>query len=150
VRVVLDSSVLVAAHISRAGVCAELFEEVLERHELIVSPFILDEVRRILSDKFGFPGELVRQLLRSVRDAAESVTPADVPTGACRDPEDAPILGTAVAGAAALLVTVDKDLLALERYGDIRIVNPGGYWHFTRAWFKRLVETSGHELGRHR
>jgi hypothetical protein len=40
VRIALDSSVLVAAHITRAGVCAELLEEVLLGHELVLSVFI--------------------------------------------------------------------------------------------------------------
>ena len=58
-RVVLDSSVLVAAHISRAGVCAELLEEVLMSHELVLSDYILGELRDKLWEKLGFPEEIV-------------------------------------------------------------------------------------------
>ena len=54
-RVALDSSVLIAAHISRAGVCAELLEDLLLHHELVISEFILEELRRKLGEKFGFP-----------------------------------------------------------------------------------------------
>ena len=43
-RIALDSSVLIAAHISRAGVCAELLEDVLLHHELVISDFILEEL----------------------------------------------------------------------------------------------------------
>ena len=53
-RVIIDSSVLVAAHISRAGVCAELLEDVLMDHELVMSQFIIDELARKLRDKFKF------------------------------------------------------------------------------------------------
>src|SRR5450631_3113979 len=41
---VLDSSILIAAHITRAGVCAELLEDVLTPRRLFTSQFILDEV----------------------------------------------------------------------------------------------------------
>ena len=34
-RIALDSSVLIAAHISRAGVCAELLEDILLHQELL-------------------------------------------------------------------------------------------------------------------
>jgi uncharacterized protein len=128
VRIVLDSSVLIAAHITRAGVCAELFEDVLMQHQLVTSQFILDELARKLTDKFDFPSASVRSVLRFIKRHATMVEPADVPQGACRDPEDIPILGTAVAAQASLLITVDKDLLALGEYAGISIVKPGEFW----------------------
>ena len=54
-RIALDSSVLIAAHISRAGVFAELLEDVLLHHELEISGFILEELGRKLVEKFYFP-----------------------------------------------------------------------------------------------
>ena len=60
-RIALDSSVLIAAHISRAGVCAELLEDILLHHELVISGFILEELRRKLLEKFNYPKrEVVR------------------------------------------------------------------------------------------
>ena len=54
-RIALDTSVLVAAHISRAGVCAEMLEDVLLHHELVTSQFILEELGRKLLEEFNFP-----------------------------------------------------------------------------------------------
>jgi putative PIN family toxin of toxin-antitoxin system len=130
VTVVLDSSVLIAAHLSRAGNCAELYEEVLARHDLVISQYIVDEVRRNLARKFLFPDALIDRATASMLRAARLVQPSDVPANACRDPNDLPILGTAMAGNATLLVTVDNDLLALETYGGTRVVNPGKFWEF--------------------
>jgi predicted nucleic acid-binding protein len=48
VRIALDSSVLIAAHISRAGVCAELLEDLILHHELVTSEFILKELGQTL------------------------------------------------------------------------------------------------------
>lgn len=127
-RVLLDSSVLIAAYISRAGVCADLLEDVLMDHELIISDFIVGELARKLDEKFHFPDEEIAAVRNSLLTAAECVEPVDVPEGSCRDPNDLPVLGTAVAGHADVLVTGDKDLLALGTFEGVPIATPGDFW----------------------
>ena len=127
-RIVLDSSVLIAASISRAGVCAELLGDLLTHHELVISDFILGEVTRKLREKFKFPDADVNQLRRFLAQTAIHVYPASLPADACRDPTDVPVLGTAVAGEAHLLITVDKDLLAIGKYAGTAIIKPGQFW----------------------
>lgn len=127
-RIALDSSVLIAAHISRAGVCAELLEDVLLHHDPVISDFILEELGRKLVEKFNFPrrdADLVGAFLRRVGTV---VQPTDLPRDLCRDPTDVPILGTAVAGGCAILVSVDRDLLDMQKIHDIPIIRPGEYW----------------------
>jgi len=131
VKVVLNSSVLIAAAISRAGVSAELVEDVLTHHELVVSDFILEELGQKLRDKFNFPQKEIRQLQRLLGKVATSVAPLDLPTDVCRDPTDIPVLGTALAGSASVLVTVDKDLLALGEFQGIAMIKPGEFWRQT-------------------
>jgi uncharacterized protein len=128
VRALLDSSVPIAAHISRAGVCAELLEDILMDHELVISEFILDELARKLREKFGFPENEVAEIRESIVSSGEVVIPVEIPPAACRDPNDLPILGTAVAGRADVLITVDKDLLALGAHDGIPIIKPGEFW----------------------
>jgi len=125
VRVLIDSSVLVAAHISRAGVCAELLEDVLMDHELVMSQFIIDELARKLRDKFKFTEDEIAEVRSHLLADCEIVSPVDVPSTACRDPNNLPVLGTAVAGRADILITVDKDLL---EYSGISIIRPGQFW----------------------
>jgi len=128
VKVVLDTSTLIAAHISRAGVCSEPMEDVLLYHELVLSEYILEELARTLRDKFEYPEQDVRAVLAFLKSACLLVEPASLPPDSCRDPEDIPILGTAVAGNADLLVTVDRDLLSLGSFRHIPIVKPGQFW----------------------
>ncbi len=45
-----------------------------------------------------------------------------------RDPEDNKILESAVESGAEYLVTRDNDLLSLEKYEDVEIVNPSQFW----------------------
>ena len=130
-KVVLDSSVLIAAAISRAGVCAELLEDVLTHHELVISDFIAEEVGRKLRDKFNFPESEVRQLRRFLGRMATAVVPTNLPANVCRDANDIPVLGTAAAASALVLVTVDKDLLALDGFQGIAIIKPGEFWRRT-------------------
>ena len=127
-RVAIDSSVLVAAAIARAGVCANLVEDVLAGHVLVLSGFILDEVERVLCEKFAYPPEQARHLRQFWERVAELVEPALVPVEACRDIADLPVLGTALAGAVSVLVTVDRDLLDLCEYRGIAIRRPAGFW----------------------
>ena len=132
-RIVLDSSVLIAASISRAGVCAELLEDLLTHHELVISDFILGEVTRKPSGKFRFPDADINLLRRFLSRTAIHVSPASLPADACRDPTDVSVLGTAVAGQARLLVTVDKDLLAIGEYAGTAIIKPGQFWEAASA-----------------
>lgn len=127
-RVLLDSSVLIAAYISRAGVCADLLEDVLMDHELITSDFVVGEVARKLKEKFHFPDDEVAEARNSILASAQCVEPVDVPESTCRDPDDLPALGTAVAGHADVLVTGDKDLLVLGAFEGVSIVRPGHFW----------------------
>jgi putative PIN family toxin of toxin-antitoxin system len=130
-KVVLDSSVLIAASISRAGVCAELLEDVLTHHELVISDFIAEDLSRKLRDKFNFPESEIRQLRRFLARMASTVVPTDLPANVCRDSKDVPVLGTAVAAGASVSVTVDKDLLALGEFQGIAIIKPGEFWQKT-------------------
>ena len=63
----LDSSVLIAADISRAGVCAELLEDVLLHHELVISEFILAELSRKLVEMFSVPKRAADQVAAFLR-----------------------------------------------------------------------------------
>ena len=130
-RIALDSSVLIAAHISRAGVCAELLEDVLLHHELVISRFILEELKRKLVEKFNFPRRDADQVGAFLRRVSIVVEPADLPPDLCRDPTDLPVLGTAVPGECALLISVDRDLLDMRTIQAIPIIRPGEYWRRT-------------------
>ena len=127
-RVVLDSSVLIAAWVSRAGVCAHLYEDVVEHHDLYVSTWILEEFSRNLRRKLLLPDRLVRAATQALERASTLVVPAEIPAGDCRDPHDLPILGTAAAAHAHALVTVDDDLLSLGRHRETVIVRPAAFW----------------------
>ena len=132
-RALLDSSVLVAAFVSRAGTCASLLEDILNDHEWVISNFILEELSRKLRDKFKYPEGEIAEIREAAMIAAEFVTPEEIPGDACREPNDLPILGTALAGRAEAIITGDKDLLALQAFRGIPILRPGEFWKLLDA-----------------
>lgn len=128
-RIVLDANVLLAGFGTR-GLCEALVSVCVESHHLVLSQHVLKETRRYLTTKFKVPSAQADEIIAFLREHAEIVKPA-VRADACRDADDLAVLGTAVAGHADLLVSGDKDLLALREHAGIPILTP-------RACYERL------------
>jgi putative PIN family toxin of toxin-antitoxin system len=132
VKVFLDTNVLVSAHTAR-GLSADLFRLVVAEHVLLVGEVVLEELRRVLRDRFRVPAGLVTQIERDLR--LETVVPkphaaSDLPI---RDRDDAWILASAVSGGADLLVSDDHDLLAVAEQSPLPILAPRHAWERLRA-----------------
>jgi putative PIN family toxin of toxin-antitoxin system len=123
VRIGLDTNVLLAAFATR-GLREAPYAVCLEHHEGAVSTHILGELRRHLTGKLRMAERPVDAIVAFVREHAEVVAPADVAAAAGRDLDDLPVLGTALAAQADMLVTGDRDLLELKRHAGIPIVTP--------------------------
>lgn len=126
-KVVLDANVLVSA-LGTRGLCEGVYQLCLEKHVVVLSEAILDEVRRNLRTKFKLGSARIAEILSLLASNAQIVTPAPVPAGACRDADDLLGLGTLVASKADCLVTGDQDLLSLEEYEGIPILSPRGFY----------------------
>ena len=126
-RVVLDTNVLLAAFGTR-GLCEAVYQVCLEQHEIVLSRHILNEVRTHLANKFKVTKAHSRQIAAFLRQHASIVQPADISSDACRDSSDLPVLGTAQAGNAQVLITGDKDLLEIKRFGKTIILTPRQFY----------------------
>src|ERR1019366_8805701 len=97
-RIVLDSNILVRAAWKADGLASRLLRSVLEGpHRLIVSPFILGEVARVLAypriqARWGLSEERIQEYVNHLGAVAE-------------------IVHTAIAGRADVLCTRDSHLL---------------------------------------
>jgi putative PIN family toxin of toxin-antitoxin system len=129
VRVVLDTNVLLAAFFTR-GLCEALLEACLEADPctIVLSEHILDEFVRHAEGKFRAPQRDVAGAVGLLRGQSEIVTPSPLPPDSCRDRSDLPILGTAIAGNATVLVTGDADLLILRHIRSIPIISPRSFY----------------------
>lgn len=130
-KVFLDTNVIASATATR-GLCADLFRTVIACHELIVSEHLIEEVRRILGDKFRAPPTLINDLVWLLRQDtvnANALPLAALPLG---DPADIAIVSSALDGGADILITGDKEILALKQVGHLRIMSPRQFWDLER------------------
>ncbi|MDY0017712.1 MAG: putative toxin-antitoxin system toxin component, PIN family [Candidatus Delongbacteria bacterium] len=125
-KLVLDSNVILAAFATR-GLCAEIFESCIEKHEIVISEQIIDEVSANLSKKFKMPADkitLITDYLKEFCTLAETDIQSEKVS---RDPDDDGILNLALVSGSEFIITGDKDLLVLEEYKGIKIVSPRGF-----------------------
>ena len=128
-KIVLDTNVLIAAFLSR-GSCAELLEHCIRQHTLFTSQYILKEFRETLSNKFKISRTDANEAKQLLQSRMKVVSPVSLPEDACRDPQDVPILGTALAANCHCIITGDKDLLELEMFEGVKIMSPKSFWRF--------------------
>ncbi len=117
-RVVLDTNILARATPGKAGPARELFDVVaVPPHVFILSPFLLSELSRVLRYErmrkvHGLSDEEIDAYVEQVQAAAlmvnstQAISASVVP----HDPEDDPVIATAVAGQAEVLCTRDRHL----------------------------------------
>lgn len=125
-KVFLDTNVLASALTTR-GLCAELFEVVLQSHELLISDHVLQELERILPGKLGQSESITEGFVSLLRSEALLITDKH-PAPSLPDADDEPILASALAGHADIFVTGDKALVELKSIEQIPIVSPRRFW----------------------
>ncbi len=122
-RIVLDANVIIAAFAAR-GLCGAVLEICLNDHQLVLSGHLLDESRKYLVRKLRLPPETVDDIIGLLREQSLLFEPVEVPGDSCRDSDDLPVLGLAVASGADCIVSGDKDLLVLRQFRGVPIYSP--------------------------
>lgn len=126
-RIVLDTNVVIAAFAAR-GLCESVFELCLEKHEMVISDFLLEELREKLIKKIKLPHDTIEDIIELYSKHSQKVIPANIEKEICRDPEDVPVVGTCLSGGAEYLISGDKDLLVLKKFGNIKILTPREFY----------------------
>jgi len=128
-RVVLDTNVIVSACLFK-GSLAKLVE-LWKRGDIVpvISKETFSELRTVLHyPKFAMtPDEVKTIIADEILPYFDVVEIKDKVNGVCRDSYDDMFLSVAVGAAASWIVTGDKDLLALGKYGGTRIVTPNEF-----------------------
>jgi len=131
-RVFLDTNVIVSAVTTR-GLCADVFRTVLAEHELVSSAKVLEEVRRILREKFAVPEALIGEYLELVEQDAIMAAPGEVPALSLTDAADVEIVAAAVAAGAQVLVTGDREMQDVKKVRQMRVLSPRAFWEAVTA-----------------
>lgn len=130
-RVVLDTNVVLSALLFRSGIAQQLRDGWQRGAYLpLASTATVQELLRVLAyPKFRLSRSDQQELLADYLPWTHGVSiPAPPPpVPACRDPLDAPFLELAAAGRAQMLVTGDRDLLALAGQTRFHILAPAAF-----------------------
>ena len=121
-RLVLDTNVLVSAIVFGGPPRAVLQAVVTGAHRLVLSPAILDELRRVLTgSKFRYTSAAAGLIDAELREITEIVEPETRLSVITSDRGDNRVRECAVEGGADVIVSGDRDLLALGRYEGILV-----------------------------
>jgi putative PIN family toxin of toxin-antitoxin system len=131
VRVFLDTNAIVSALTAR-GLSADVFRLTIAEHKLLTGEVNIKELRRVLRLRMRVPARHVDEIERLLREHTVIPVPERPSEIELRDPDDKWVLASAVAGAADVLVTGDKDLLSLSDAALLPVVSPRGFWELTR------------------
>jgi putative PIN family toxin of toxin-antitoxin system len=126
-RVIFDTNVFVAAFAAQ-GLCSKLLERA-NKHDFVlyISPFIIDELKRVLETKISLSTIEIEEAISLIAEVAKVINPEK--TGikvekVCRDKDDDNIPACVLAVNAHYLVIGDKDLLELKKYKKTKIIPP--------------------------
>src|SRR5271155_1717152 len=122
--VVLDTNIVVSAHLSPKGIPMTLLDLALAgRVDLYVSPAILDEYEGVMRrGKFRFHPRVLERSLRDIRETAILVHPR-IKLSVCKDPKDNMFVECAEAASADVLITGNlRDFP--NHWKQTKIVNP--------------------------
>ena len=102
-------------------------QKALALDRVAVCDHIRNEIVRILTKKLHWELKRATQDLTVYFEKATWVPISGKIRGVCRDPDDDAIIECAVNSNAELIISGDKDLLALKQYNQIRIITPREY-----------------------
>jgi putative PIN family toxin of toxin-antitoxin system len=125
-RVVLDTNVLVSALILKGSISGLVDLWRMGRITPVLSRETFDEFRRVLGyPKFSLSTSEIQGILQQeILPFFEVVERVDPVAGVCRDPDDDKFLACAASAKVAFVVSGDKDLCSLGKFGLVRILTP--------------------------
>jgi putative PIN family toxin of toxin-antitoxin system len=127
-----DTNVLVSAFATR-GLCADLFRLVAAEHELLCAEVVIAELERVLAARYKVPAATLTEITALLRSFEVVPKPTALSPVSVRDPDDAWVLASALVAHADVLVSGDKDLLAVGQLPTLRILDPRGFWTLVKS-----------------
>lgn len=126
-RIVFDTNVILSAFLTE-GLSNKIFEHCIVNDNVYVSDFIISELDRILTRKFKVKIKDRNLFLKYIDTYLFKIKPQNKVHDVCRDENDNNILQIAEFTGADYLITGDKDLLSLKKYGSTEIISPREYY----------------------
>jgi len=138
-RIVIDTNILVSAHINAAGPPAAILMECSTNLSLIplYTDAIFDEYTRVLKrPKFKFSEKVIDETLMWFSRAARKVEMKSQ-MNVLLDPDDNRFLECAIDGDAAFIITGNHKHFPFPSWNDIQIVKPSDFIKIMREHFEK-------------
>lgn len=123
-RVVLDTNVFISAVLYGGNPRKVVDLAIAEEIEVYISLDLIDELGRVLREKFTLGSVEIDKIISEIKDFAEFITPQVQFRVIKKDPSDDKVLECAVAAKAHFIISGDRHLLDLGGFRGIKIVNP--------------------------
>lgn len=127
VRVTADTNIYISA-LNFGGKPLEILNAARQGNiDLVISQPILDEVTRVLRNRFHWPEHDMTVLKQDLGSFTTWVEPETILTVITDDPSDNRILECAAASSSHCIVSGDAHLLKLVKYEGIRLLSPSQF-----------------------
>jgi putative PIN family toxin of toxin-antitoxin system len=126
-RIMLDTNILLSALIFGSSKLASLLEKVLAEHTLVLSPYIIDEFRSVITRKSPKHNHAVDMLFDKLpyETACAPIWQEFMPD--IRDEKDKPVLAAAILADVDIIITGDKDFYGIDIERP-EILSPADFW----------------------
>lgn len=114
-RVMVDTNILISMFLFPKKQYDDLVKTITKKHTLVLSSFVVDELWDVIKKKFPKREGDVDTFLTKLSYEL-SYTPHQMPGGVfeIRDMKDYPVVYTAIIDATDVLISGDKDIMAVE------------------------------------
>lgn len=114
-RIMLDTNVLISAIVLNSSKLNEMIEYIVTKHKLVLSSYVIDELKTVTARKFQVKSSFLDEFLVSFPyELVYTPEVMDDSLFEIRDPADYPVLYTAIIDNIDILITGDQDLTTVE------------------------------------
>jgi putative PIN family toxin of toxin-antitoxin system len=121
-KIVFDTNVILSALITN-GLSSRVLNICIDKHQLFISPWIIDEVLLKLDVKMHIAKLEIERVYAFLNNVFNNFVPQGDPPAACRD-NDNNIISLAKIIEADIIIAGDNDLLLLKDYFKTKIISP--------------------------
>jgi len=115
-KIMIDTNVLISAFVLSSQHMLELTDSISEHHTIVLSTYVLDELKRVTKIKFPRQYALLESFLRQLPFelvyTPEKLNPMDYPD--IRDIKDLPVLAFAIKEDVDILLSGDADFAPVD------------------------------------
>jgi putative PIN family toxin of toxin-antitoxin system len=125
-KIIFDSNVILSALITQ-GLSYRVFDICIDKHQLFISSWIINEILTILDTKMHTPKAEIERVKVFFDTIFNKINPEGNLPNICRDIDDNNILLLARSIMADLIITGHNDLLSLNNHLNTKIISPRQY-----------------------